>query len=165
MKTASVQVSLYANGALVSRAEPERITLDGPGEPGGRAHARAQLPPIELRASIIFDPAELAAIHARTTYGFRALRAMLDALPQCETRGCRVPPRPGHPATHACIALSLSITPAPALARVKICDACAEGARRAGCGVTEFPSAPAVRHLEAYVLQYERENKVPEGER
>jgi hypothetical protein len=169
MNAKDITVSLYANGTLVKHSEPQDLTLDD-APPGGRAMALANLKvPLDMQVVVTFDPAQIAAIHARTTYGFKTLRAMIDDLPQCQAKGCREQQQ--HPATHSASAILITpsasrTTPTPAeMTHVRLCDSCAEASRRAGNDVTELPSAPAVRHLEGYVLDYEREHAIPKGER
>jgi len=155
MNAEDTTLTLYAQGTRVASAS--HITVDVDERVGGRAVVIGQIKlPLELQVAVTFDPAEIAAIHARTTYGFAALRAMLDSLPQCST----VPTAHQAVATHQLVVLKEGVT-----GRQPLCGSCADAARVAGHDVTELASAPAVRHIEAYVRAWETEHTVPEGER
>ena len=157
MRSEQIHVTLCANGHRV--ADQKDCTVDAAVGADGRAIAIAQMHPIELQVAVVFDPPELAAIHARKTYGFKALRAMLDALPQCV--GSTHPP--SRPATRRLVMKS----PLPGQRQVRLaCDECAAavGAEQQP-EQTELPSAAAVRHVESYVREWETAKEVPKGDR
>ncbi len=129
---------LVANGhVLASTSETHAHELVE-----GRALVRAT-----LTADVVvqIDTGAVAAIHARSSFGFKHLRALIDALPRCK-RCLRV-------ATWVAIE---ETDAAPCGQVVLFCDDHEPAGTR-----NEAPFAPAVRHIEKYVTRWEQTGEVP----
>jgi hypothetical protein len=139
------------NGHLVSMTDRTMVGSTGV---DGRVEVRGSLP-LNVDFRLLVDEGPLAAVHGRTTYGFKHLRALLDTLPRCT-----VGVSPGEKCGR-CATFSLTGVP-PDFGDYRACDVHRDDSTSRWA---EYDYAPAVRHIEMYVRDFERDNKVPEGER
>jgi hypothetical protein len=139
---------LMMNGLVVSRAEDPPIVTDS--NVPGRQFVTAKMR-VDLDVVLVVDEPATAAVHS-DQFGMRHLRALLDALPNCQYRDCK------RPATQRRVG---------GLAALHYCD---DHVEEGAVGfpdtavVEEYPHAAATRHIEAVVLAYERDRTHPRDE-
>jgi hypothetical protein len=109
---------------------------------------------LDVTMAVLVDDAAVAAVHKRSTYGFAHLRALLDMLPDCAR--CKLD------GTVVRKALRGAFGEVPVL-----CDEHAQHAHLAMGEYKDIPAAPAIRHIEKYVRDYEERGHegLPEVER
>jgi hypothetical protein len=146
---------LVVSGAMVGKGK--NVSVDASPDVHGRRFAHAAFD-VEVQATFVIDEDALQAVHSPADFGFEHLRAMLDALPRC---GAWVLPEGVElgMACGSCATRARTFEPPSGEMRLEyFCDEHAMTADPATgwSEIEPLPSAPAVRHIERWVVGWEK---------